>query len=194
MGQYYNILLKENKNNARWQLYDRSVDGEYQMAKLMEHSWWLNPTMLCICAKLYKSPHQVCWVGDYSVDGHPVNDLSEDNMKMLYTKAWRAQSQGGLKPRTLLSAEQLPLDGRYLVNWTKAEYIDGSVYFQRAKDKFGWVTHPLSILTAIGNGLGGGDYRGIFEECVGEWAGDMISIENAPPAYFTENDIVFIEN
>ena len=41
--------------------------------------------------------------------------------------------------------------------------------------------HPLSLLTAEGNGRGGGDYNGPNMDMVGTWARDVISMENEAP-------------
>ena len=51
-----------------------------------------------------------------------------------------------------------------------------------------WCMHPLSLLTAIGNGYGGGDYRSptlaSTFELVGYWAWDEINItDNIPENY-----------
>ena len=43
------------------------------------------------------------------------------------------------------------------------------------------VTHPLPILTAVGNGDNGGDYHGNHQELVGTWADDVISSEDEIP-------------
>jgi hypothetical protein len=67
----------------------------------------------------------------------------------------------------------------YIVNHTKKVYVkktDG--------------LHPLSLLTAEGNGRGGGDYNGPNMDMVGTWARDVISMENEAPDY-TLVDCVF---
>jgi hypothetical protein len=48
------------------------------------------------------------------------------------------------------------------------------------------ILHPLSLLTAEGNGAGGGDYRGSNEIIVGSWARDVISIDEEIPENYTE--------
>ncbi len=59
--------------------------------------------------------------------------------------------------------------------------------FKRNKDempdKDGWVINPLPLLTACGNGRGGGDYHSQYpdQDKVGIWAGDVLSIEFAVP-------------
>ena len=42
------------------------------------------------------------------------------------------------------------------------------------EQKWGGIIHPLPLLTAIGNGKGGGDYRGTCLDLVGHWACDKI--------------------
>ena len=53
MGQYYNILMKEENKNTVVYNRDLIVNGkkEYTFAKLMEHSWWLNPMVNAITEK-----------------------------------------------------------------------------------------------------------------------------------------------
>jgi hypothetical protein len=60
-------------------------------------------------------------------------------------------------------------------------------------DRNGLHIHPLSLLTAEGNGRGGGDYRGAHEDLVGSWARDVISVEREAPAGFTELECEFSE-
>ena len=43
-----------------------------------------------------------------------------------------------------------------------------------------WVYSPISLLTAIGNGRGGGDYYG-NNRMVGEWAGDKVYLSETKP-------------
>ena len=50
----------------------------------------------------------------------------------------------------------------------------------------GWMIHPLSLLTASGNGRGGGDYRGHNKHLVGLWAGDVISSDSKVPQGYEE--------
>jgi hypothetical protein len=67
-------------------------------------------------------------------------------------------------------------DYPYLVNHTKKQYVD------KRKEEI----HPLPLLTAEGNGAGGGDYRGDNEILCGDWARDVISIETEPPVGYEE--------
>lgn len=160
MGQYYNIIIKpqgEDKVHA----YDRTIDGEYTMAKLMEHSWYLNPMVNAISEKLYHKPSQIAWVGDY-YDKCELLDYA-------YPKDGRYCE---------LHKNEFTLNGRYLVNHTKKLMLDCWGYLRDCmiKNENGWVLHPLPLLTALGNGRSGSDYQGINEDKVGSWAWDMLEI------------------
>ena len=59
---------------------------------------------------------------------------------------------------------------RFIHNQTKDLWIDLKDYD---------ITHeldlnPIPLLTAIGNGYGGGDYGGTNEDVCGSWAGDVL--------------------
>ena len=47
-------------------------------------------------------------------------------------------------------------------------------------------TENIHLLTAEGNGRGGGDYNGPDLELVGTWARDVISVEGLVPEGYTE--------
>ncbi len=65
MGQYYRPILGDSFG-LEGKVFDRSVDGEYTFAKLLEHSWWQNPFVNAFSEFLYKEPSRVAWVGDYA--------------------------------------------------------------------------------------------------------------------------------
>lgn len=173
MGQYYNVYYLDENGVT---VYDRSVDGEYTMAKLTEHSWWRNPFMSAMCKKIYHHPAEIAWVGDYSDFEH-------------YEEVWgeNAKLQG-------VHESDFTLDGKYLVNHSKKEYLDGTKYFVECAEKeddenneeVKWCLHPLSLLTATGNGRGGGDYHGINKNFVGIWCMDELSIEDHIPSGYEE--------
>lgn len=180
MGQYYNILtLKDGKyTNYNRKYYNSKGEPEYMMAKLTEHSWIGNATMECFSNIILRNPTKVAWVGDY-VDQYEedatINNLTREEIVKLGELAWQDNE-------TVM--EFRPLNTRYmlLVNWTKKEYISMFDYIENSTIKYGtfqgWCLHPLSLLTAIGNGFGGGDYHGINEDLVGSWAFDEISFES----------------
>ncbi len=164
MGQYY-MVLTEDKNGKRT-VYDRTLNGRYTMAKLMEHSWWENPFVNTICHKIFKKPMKVAWVGDYSdTDGFE-----------FYADVW-----GESVKTTKLNEAQVCLDNKYLVNHTKKLYLDCNEYYKRSRDKDEWVIHPLPLLTCVGNGNGGGDYDGTDMGYIGTWCMDSVSVELKKP-------------
>ena len=67
MGQYYQPILGD-KDGFNCLVFDRSIDGERMVAKLTEHSWWLNPFVNSFAHRLFNQQKRVCWVGDYAQD------------------------------------------------------------------------------------------------------------------------------
>ena len=188
MGQYYYVLTKEDKK--RYEVFNRTLldngKKKYTMAKLMEHSWWLNPFVSTICSKLYRNPMKVVWVGDYADDAHITNGIDKKELARLCKKAWKGNGVG-------VKEKLLYLSHMYLVNHTKKVYIDCTEYEKECTNNGGWCIHPLPLLTAIGNGLGGGDYRGINQSEIGEWANDVISVESYPPDGYANVSYIFVE-
>lgn len=182
MGQYYRPILTNANGYER--VYNRYVDGKYTMAKLMEHSWWYNEFVSTICRKLFKNPMKVVWVGDYAYDSKYVNGLEKDELVRLCNKAWKGKGYGVKK-------NELYLDGLYLVNHTKKIYLDCNKYRKECASD-GWIVHPLPLLTAIGNGLGGGDYRRDDSD-VGSWANDVISVEKNIPDEYKAEEYIFMD-
>ncbi len=200
MGQYYYILMKEENKNTVVYNRDLIVNGkkEYTMAKLTEHSWWYNPMVNAIVEKIYlaKNPVQIIWMGDYACDfineGETFNGLTYNKIQKLHQRCWGDDS----KTDVLFSTE-FTLNDIYIVNHTKKQYIDCSLYYKNSLMKDGWCLHPLPLLTCIGNGLGGGDYRyptdNSTTELVGTWAYDKITITDNPIADYEEIQPIFKE-
>ena len=199
MGQYYNIITKKDD---KYTVYDRSYfdrqgKSVYMMAKLTEHSWIGNTTMECFSSIILRNPQNVAWVGDYADD----TELEEITNKVLTLKDIKSLHCKAHKSDNETTMEYLPIDTKYmlLVNWTKKQYI--SMYDYIKKNTINdWCLHPLSLLTALGNGKGGGDYHGINEELIGYWAFDEISFEDADyeeallSQNFIKEDFEFKEN
>ena len=165
MGQYYNIIIKR-KDQKSTHAYDRTLDGEYTMAKLTEHSWYLNPMVNAVAEKLYHNPSHIAWVGDYARG-------EEGDREDLYKLSHPAS-----KKFEMLHKTEFTLKDRYLVNHTKKLILDCWDYLKESikKNEDSSVMHPLPLLTALGNGRGGGDYRGINQEQIGSWAWDVLEI------------------
>jgi len=101
MGQYYNILMKEENKNTVVYNRDLIVNGEreYTLAKLMEHSWWLNPMVNAITEKIYYAdkPVQLIWMGDYATDfiqkGETFNGLTYNDICKYHNRCWGEKSK-----------------------------------------------------------------------------------------------------
>lgn len=185
MGQYYHVFLEQNKKTT---IFNRDVDGEYTMAKLMEHSWWKNPFVASFTKLLYKEPSRVIWMGDYADDDSHCQKLSSDFERNFFKEIYG----DGVEEKDI-KEDVLLLDDKYLVNHTKNVYIDCNSYKEKALND-GWTIHPLPLLTALGNGQGGGDYFSrVHKEDVGTWAFDEISVEDTIPEGYDVVDIYFKE-
>ncbi len=201
MGQYYQTVYKEQNKNTQYYNRYLIIDGkeEYTMAKLTEHSWFYNDYVNTICNKIYNTKNKVriIWMGDYSnefLDEHPktFNKYKTKALLKLYEVCWNNK-----KDRTKsIQFIEFNLLNKYLVNHTKKLFIDCSKYLKNNVID-GWCLHPLPLLTCIGNGCGGGDYRGPSDdsdfELVGTWAWDKISILDSPPNDYLELSPIFKE-
>jgi hypothetical protein len=165
MGQYYfAIILAEKSEKEYIRTY---VDPTMYMngMKLTEHSYIGNNFMKVVenligpFGMFYKS--RLVWAGDYA-DTEP---NSESNLHRM------------CEAKSPFAYNEPVVSYTYIVNHTKKVYI-------KINDNLQTLTlHPLPILTAEGNGRGGGDYRGSNMDMVGTWARDVISMENKAPDY-----------
>ena len=168
MGQYYKGVVG-NKIYDNYLIY--KDEKKYTLAKLMEHSYINNLWVNTIAKQIYKNPQKVAWVGDYSNECTSVFD----KLDVSYEDVWNTDGD-------VLKYARFSCKKRYLVNHTTEEYVA----MGKMPIKDGWQLHPLPLLTAVGNGGGGGDYYGKDEEYVGCWAGDVLSVEDEPPMEYSE--------
>jgi hypothetical protein len=178
MGQYYNTVFlgqePETRNDyefIRGWLYGYNY-GEG--IKLMEHSY-LDTEFMAVVEYLlrpggmmYKT--RIAWAGDYADPDRAVFDVDDEEASSM--TLYNACKKNNYLERQILKKEMDVVEYMktysYIVNHTKKMYVDKRNYE---------VIHPLPLLTAEGNGRGGGDYRGADEEHVGTWARDVISVE-----------------
>ena len=182
MGQYYNPCTIR-KVNTKTGVQARPIKWMYSWEydnglKLMEHSWLKN-TFVNTFAKnlLSEKPKRVVWAGDYADpeyekpnDEPNLYDFCTDNIKFSPAEI------------TVEDMNQFLDKKPYLCNYDKKQYVDMT---KLPKDNDGWCIHPLPLLTAEGNGRGGGDYHSenIY---VGTWARDKIAFRTKPPKDFVE--------
>lgn len=188
------------KQNGRIVVYNRYVirNGitEYTVAKLMDHSWWYNDFVNAVCLELYvgKEKRRIAWIGNYAdtfIDCFGMTSfkgLNKQQINRIYKRCWNCD--GIPVPTT-----DFTLDGKYLVNHTKRQYVDCTEYYKRSVMTEKWCLHPLPILTCIGNGLCNEDYSSptddSTEHYIGAWAWDEISITDKPVTDYTEIALVF---
>ena len=175
MGQYYKAILldKEKQNVIGWVSSWQYDSG----SKLMEHSWMKNNFVCAFENMIYKNPMPVTWCGDYAdaVDGSEEGD----NFYSL------CEDKTNLTPTTELGEHK----SRYIINHDTKEYVDKTTV---PTDKDGWQIHPLPLLTAEGNGRGGGDFRG-GSGLVGLWSRNIISVSEELPEGYTELEFDLVE-
>ena len=196
MGQYYKAIILGSKGIAKKELI-RLWMSPYAYgngSKLMEHSYIGNSYvetfefLLSPEGRAYMS--RVVWAGDYA-DEEPKTD-DQQEAQNLYSQANDDESDTTIGNLLLQPPKRSTTKYRYIVNHDKKQYVDK----QKSKpveDDHDLRIHPLPLLTAEGNGRGGGDFRGTDEDKVGIWARDVISVEVTPPADYTELEVNFRE-
>jgi hypothetical protein len=141
-------------------------------AKLMEHSYVGNDFVNAAINMLNQhNGSRFVWCGDYQEDFNPKGIFDEDGNEMsLFDMAYRCAEKASNQPRPI------DLGITYIVNLDKKEY-----YKIPDPKSNSWVIHPLPLLCAAGNGLGGGDYEGTYMKYVGRWAFDHIEVLTSKP-------------
>ena len=121
--------------------------------------------------------NRVVWCGDY---GEPIGD------KDIYSLAKQCNvSETYLTKYT--DGVQRPY--QYIVNTDKGQYVKVKPYNENE-----WTIHPLPLLTAYGNGQGGGDYYGSDMDKVGIWAFDHVYTSDEVPEGYEELVVDFKED
>ena len=193
MGQYYypTILREKNKRFYSEEFYPLDYDNGL---KLTEHSYCGNHFVETIMAQLLNKPGRLAWLGDYHSDGD-FAELNPDLPKIIekrfnehykcFTLPGYEGYCNGKRVRHYSKPEEVKeRQGRFILNHDKKCYIDMEEYEKNnltCTEDNDWRFHPIPLLTAVGNGRGGGDFSGIGEEDVGCWAGDLLEVRNARP-------------
>lgn len=159
MGQYYTIV-----NVTKNEILDyRDIDG----LKLLEHSYIDNEVAVWLRDKLARD-----WTGDVVVH---IGDYFEGNEK-IKTQNWYEKHA---KTIHMGEFENIYKTYPYILNLDKKEYVDISELRSERPmwdDDWFFSYDPLLLLTALGNGEGGGDYYGqLNNDKVGSWAGDHLA-------------------
>ena len=175
MGQYYVPIIRRGPGK-----FDTFDSHDYNNGlKLMEHSYIGNTFVDTICKQLYNRPGRLAWVGDYAEND---DYFGGRDLAMFIQEAWNDAKE--LKNRKKpAETDGNFLNDKFVVNLSKNEYVDMAKYIAITKvDNYDLQVHPLPLLTAVGNGRGGGDYSGSSMDYVGSWAGDTIIVTDSKPA------------
>lgn len=194
MGQYYKaVILAEDKKTPK--TFVESWDFE-NGAKLTEHSYIGNVMLGVVESLIQDNPSSLVWAGDYA----DIDYGADDNIYCLCHTNGERVTPNSLNKKSHLKKDKLFMryaklsdkKNRYIINATKKEFVDKAkcpYFLWNGTHKY--TLHPLSLLTAEGNGRGGGDYEGTNMELIGSWSRDMISVSNTKP---TDDYVEIIPN
>ena len=168
MGQYYmaTIISKEG---------DIKAISPYPYgsgAQLMEHSYISDIYVNSVLNYLNKGD-RLYWLGDYAEyeDLHNGDSkITKHKFENLYSDVWTECSKTTQVP----TSRETPI---YVINATKGCFVElDAIEFK--SDRYGNRINVVPLLCSVGNGKGGGDYRGINMGDCGAWAGDEIYATN----------------
>lgn len=204
MGQYYRPFVADNSGTVS---ILKNHDFEC-FSKLTEHSWISNPFVNAVYTLISKSTKRVAWIGDYANDHHVYVELRAASKGKPFPE-WDQYSEYCLMawgddvstlPRSqfpddeFLSDYVLKKKKKFLLNHSQQSYLDMTEYAKK-NTRDGWCVNPLPILTACGNGQGGGDYHSqVGIEDVGSWAFDFIEFSSKVPTDYKKEVYFFIIN
>ena len=191
MGQYYNIINLDKKEAMDPFDFDNGM-------KLME--WSYTENRMCIAMmNLMAGP----WKGDRV---YVIGDYADDTESEVWLKAFKAIGDPDIYHTSDAYLHRIPKDHsmcfdrkdfkktkdvsteyygyRYIYNHRQECYIDLEhcpiewVWYDKKEHEAGATRiFPLSLLLAMGNGRGGGDYRGDNDYLCGSWCEDVRSVE-----------------
>ena len=167
MGQYYLAIILADKEESKPEII--RIFMEMYGSKLTEHAYRDNPSVKAFEFQLtkegmfYKS--RVVWAGDYA-DNEPEIGNNLYHITEQFPSKYFNRREGDVK------------EYQYIINHTKKQLVN--------QENNKSVYHPLPLLTAEGNGRGGGDYYGSNEGLIGIWARDVISVEKDKPEGYEE--------
>lgn len=195
MGQYYKtVMVRTGGNTNKKDIITVDNDCGFMCGhiglKLMEHSYLNNDWTDTIASFIYKNKVRMAHVGDYA-DEYPQYQLAyNENVKTEPLDVSDMYDDNG-------NLKEFDYNGKYLINWDKREYISFDQW--KNKNYVSWdrnvFTCPFTILTALGNGRGGGDYYSEYPHAddVGSWAWDEISIDDEVPSGFVEENTIYFK-
>jgi len=188
MGQYYSVAFKQE---GAVKVSSRRVRGKgYMMAKLLEHSYLENSFCKAVAKAIFGKPARIAWVGDYAEEDE-VTGLTKGDVT--YADVWGTEDKEADDRYEFAPAGRFSYRGKWLVNHDKKVCISFDAWKKGYGDENDWPIFPLSLLTAIGNGRGGGDYGGNAMARIGTWTWDLVEITKTKPAGYEVLDFTFHE-
>lgn len=214
MGQYFVPVVISDRENPKINMHFYShVYGSG--LKLMEHSYVGNGFVQAVELVLaLDGAQRVVWAGDYADpepgtrDGVPLPNLylmshDEDvqfakavlvRTPALFTGIYAPAPTNPDPEHDRMLRECILIDPPFEIDDAVHRYvlnIDKQLYVDKLKAPPAGYNdlriHPMPLLTAEGNGRGGGDYRA-DTSVIGSWARDRISIAEQVPEGYIEYD------
>lgn len=180
MGQYYKAaILAED-----YKVVESITSWDYGCgAKLMEHSYVGNEFVNRAIGLLQDNPgSRFVWAGDYADPA--TGETENENEPNIYTLC-----EGHKAPDSKRSEESRT--PKFVINLDKGMFVRIP-----KRDPGFYRIHPLPLLCAAGNDLGGGDYHnGKNYDKVGSWAYDHITLgyNETDIKGYEEMDCEFVE-
>lgn len=177
-GNYLSTALL-NLLKGRWNGDRVYLIGDYVDLSDPKENWYSTAKALCQELPL-KSPDYTFVGGEYNLQDYVIQHFKHLSMSQVGHKRTTAHYVYNHGTKEVLCLDHCP-----------AFHIDPNGYQ--------WKIAPLNLLLAMGNGRGGGDYRGHNEELVGSWvnASEYLEVTTHPlPAHamFREIHPNFHEN
>lgn len=189
MGQYY--MAHVINDNGYTKVYNPNSIG-YGL-KLTENANMPSKLVNSVLRDILNEPKRIAWVGDYA------SDVDDEEKLAKLAKYITPNADCVPNPHPLNFDKLEDYAGWFLLNHDKKECVSLSKYInkntrimvgeyeladgQRKRDLDMFCMSPLALLTACGNGMGSGDYRGTDEAEVGRWAFDLIEFRKGSETY-----------
>lgn len=176
MGQYYQPYIKNVRTDEVCTVY--SFDWGSGM-KLMESCYMDNPYVSAIVSAM-REPCVFAMIGDYAEAGDVPEEHRREFLEAfgeLHVKEecpYLCRTPDNTFAKDAMCTDHDFRRHRFVLDHMRKEYIDlDQIWKGRNRGSRMNPVNPLTILCAVGNGRGGGDYNG-NNSAVGSWAFDTI--------------------